>query len=86
VHELDCKTSDFQSLARCGYLRFSPEYVYKVVTLGLDINSDWLSHYKCNERMVHIKSDWTKVLDLEKCANDLTVLGQVTQLTVKICH
>jgi len=67
-------------------LRFIPEYMFKVVTFSLDINSVWLSHCKCNERMVHIKSDWTEVLDLEKCANDLTDYGQVTQLTVKTCH
>jgi len=67
-------------------LKFSPEYVFKVVTFSLDTNSDWLSHGKCNERMMHIKSDWTKVLDLEKCAKGLTVLGQFTQLTVKTCH
>ena len=46
---------DFQSLARCGYIKFSPEYVFQVVTFSLDINSDWLSHCKRNERMVHIK-------------------------------
>ena len=75
-----------QSLARCGYLKFSLEYVFTVVTFSLDINSDWLSRCRCNERMVHSKSDWTKVLYLEKCANDFTVLGQITQLTMETCQ
>jgi hypothetical protein len=26
------------------------------------------------KEMMHIMSDWTKVSDLEKCVNDLTVL------------
>ena len=46
---------DIQSLARCGYLKFSPQYVFKVAIFSLNINSDWLLHCNCNERMVHIK-------------------------------
>jgi hypothetical protein len=38
------------------------------------------------KEMMLIKSDWTKVSDLEKCVNDHTVLGQVTQLMMKTCH
>jgi hypothetical protein len=42
--------TDFQSLASRRYLKFSPEFVFKVGSFSLNINSDWLSHYKHNER------------------------------------